>query len=678
LKFGKAVLATLFLIMLLACPITNTTGYRFVVEPKMGLNQVSVSDSFNFSTYLGGDEWYSDDDRGGHACIGPDGTIYALIYSETEYWPMVNAINDSFLGEPSDIVLVQMSADGTELLYSTFLGGDGLDFPAKMEIDGQGNVYIVGSTRSTDFATPGSYDETFNGNDDVFVMKLNPDTNTVHYATYIGGSSDEHANSLVVDSSGNVYVTGITHSNDFPIVNGVDGVFGGGTEAFILKLNTDGTELLFSTYIGGSGYEEGNDIAIGPDGDVCITGKTGSIDFNCSDGTFDTTLNGSGDGFITKIKSDGSEIIYSTLIGGIGTDSGQCLIFDDAGNLYVTGTTHSPDFPTLNAYDDSLNGVLDVFLLKMSELGSYLLYSTYIGGIEADMPRGICLDAWGYVVIQGGTNSDDFPMANAFDDELSGEVIEGFYIDCFVLKLDINSNWLHFSTYMGGSQNEDSGWIDYDDNGNIVICGMTTSSDFPVSNDSIQNEYYRNWDVFVAAVHDWGDMDDDDLLEFQEISVGTDSTNPDSDFDSIPDGWEFHNGLNPLIDDSLQDIDWDELINIDEYLHGTDPRNPDSDFDSFQDGWEVANGFDPLNPYVPIPELLLFYLPIIAGGVIIAIMIPIVYFFRPKPEPEAEERVVIDVDETRRALRDLTEDIQSEAVSEANGGEETGEGVDDE
>ncbi len=685
-KPGRVVIASLFLIMLLTCLADTTNGHRFILEPRIEPAQVTISESFYFSTFLGGDVRLSKDDRGAHACIGPDGTIYSLIYSDTENWPMVDAIHDTYLGGESDIVLFQTNANGTEHLFSTFLGGNGLDFPAKMDIDDQGNVYIAGSTRSTDFATPGSYDDSFNGNDDVFVMKLNPHAGTVLYATYIGGSSDEHANSLVVDSTGNVYVTGITHSSDFPTVNAIDGVLDGGTDAFIFKLNADGTGLVFSTYIGGSGGEQGHDIALGLDGDVCITGETGSIDFPSSDGAFDRTLNGTGDGFITKIESNGSDIIYSTLIGGVGPDSGRCCLFDEAGNLYVTGTAHSSDFPTMPPLDTPPSGGLDVFLLKMNEQGSDLLYSTYFGGIDDDVPRGVHLDEWGYVFIQGGTNSDDFPMVNASDDELSGDFRELFFIDCFVSKLDISSNKLEFSTYMGGNQNEDSGWIDFDDSGNIVICGMTTSSDFPVTNDSIQEDYYYNWDVFVAAVYDRGDMDGDLLMEYQEISAGTNRTNSDSDFDSIPDGWEFHNDLNPLDDDSLFDYDLDELTNRDEYLHGTDPWNPDSDFDSYPDGWEVANGFSPVDANVPIDELLLFNLPLIAVVSIAAIAVPTVYFFLPRIRTEVEEQAEVesvDVTETRKALQELTDDIRSEPRSEIISDEnsireEADEGEDDE
>ncbi|MFW9911768.1 MAG: SBBP repeat-containing protein [Candidatus Thorarchaeota archaeon] len=671
-KSGRVVLASLFLIMLFSCLPNTTNGYRFEVESEIGPNQVSISESFYFSTYLGGDDAkQSDDDRGAHSCIGPDGTVYSLVYSSTQYWPMVDAIYDTYRGGESDIVLVQTTADGTEYMFSTFLGGNGLEFPAKMHVDDQGSVYIVGSTSSTDLATPGSYDETFNGgNNDVFVMKLNPHTGIIHYATYIGGSSDEHPYSLVVDSSGYVYVTGYTQSNDFPKVNAIDGVLNGGTDAFIFKLNADGSDLEFSTFFGGSGGDKGYDITLGLDGKVCITGETSSIDFSSSDGAYDRTLNGTLDGFIAKIEADGSEIIYSSLIGGTGTDSGRCCVSDSAGNLYVTGSTQSGDFPCVAPYDEDSNGNLDVFLLKMNEQGSELLYSTYFGGNHDDEPRGICLDEWGHVVIQGGTSSDDFPMKNAFDDELDGEIDidENTFIDCFVSRLDIISNRLLFSTYIGGNGNEDSGWIDLDDKGNFVICGMTKSNDFPVTDDSLQAGYFYNWDVFVAAVYDRGDMDEDDLMEFQERALGTDPLNPDSDSDSMPDGWEYHNGLNPLLDDSFQDLDLDGLSNKDEYLLGTYPNNPDSDRDSYPDEWEVANGFDPLDSNVPLNELLLFNSPLITAAAIIAVAALIVYLVRPKSEIAAEEQARIqaeDIEATRRALQELTEDIQSESVTDA-------------
>ncbi len=662
--FGKSIAALIVGIMFLSGSIIAASvtclsdfGTRYT------LSQAPISESLLYSTYFGGDSRRSQDDKGADTCIGPDGSIYCLAWTNTEYWPLVNAYQDTLQGT-GDMVLMKMSADGSEYQYCSYLGGNGDDLGFQMEIDDEGNVYIAGRTDSTDLATSGSFDDTFGGGlNDGFVMKFNPTTNTPYYTTYIGGAGDDFADSLAVDASGNVYVTGWTKSSNFPAVNAKDTELSGLMDAFVLKLGPDGNEVAFSTYLGGDGADQGCDITLGLDNEILVTGQTSSDDFFCSDNANDKTLNGSNDAFLTRMSSDGSEILYSSYIGGMMSESGLCSLVDDTGDMYVTGWTRSPDFVTVNPYDGSHNGGHDVFLQKIASNGTSVLYSTYIGGSDDEGPLGMALDKWGCVYILGGTDSEDYPLANAFDDKLDGELQPGYYADNFISKLHVDTNRLLYSSYMGGDGNEYSGMLDLDENFNLVFCGETTSSDFPVTNTAYQSEFFEGGsDVYLTVLYDRGDLDGDLLLDYQETLLGTDRASNDSDFDSMPDAWEFSNGLNATYDDSSEDPDFDLLINVDEYLHGTDPNDPDSDNDSIPDGFEVAHGYNATNPDVPLDELVVYNAPTIAvGGVVVVALVflvaAIMHVKKPKFRKEELEAESYDKDETRKAMETLSEDV---------------------
>ncbi len=618
--------------------------------------QILVEDSMIYSSYFGGDSHYSRDDRAAHTCVGPDGCIYVLIYSDTESWATVNAYHDTYQGGDSDIVLLKLSSDGSDLLYCTYLGGNGLDYPFHMVVDDSDNVYITGMTDSTNLATAGVYDETQNGEDDIFVMKFNPTDNELIYATYIGGCADDNVYCIGIDSAGDVYLTGTTWSSDFPVQDGIDETFNGTEDVFILKLGPNGEELLFSSFLGGDLAECGTDLVIGQEGSIYLTGWTSSPNFYTTHDAFDRTLNGSSDGFLMNVASDGSEILFSTFLGGESTDQGSYCVVDSDGYCYVTGWTRSNDFPIVGGWQDSRNGSVDCYLLKMNEYGSEILYSSYLGGFDDDYPRGMALDGWGCVYLVGGTNSDDFPLANAFDTELDGEQDPIFSIDCFISKLDPTSNKLLYSSYLGGSHNDDPEGIALDANCNIIICGMSDAEDYPVTLNSHQDEFWGGeMDAFLTILYDWGDMDCDGLAECQEISERTDRANNDTDFDLLPDGYEVAHGLDPKNpEDALWDHDADGPTTYHEYTIGTDPRSQDSDNDSYSDGWEVVNGYDPRDGNVPLHEILHYNAPIILLAAFSVVVLSLVYKFRDRLRQNQPGLTHIDKDETKKAFAELT------------------------
>ncbi|MHA1908172.1 MAG: SBBP repeat-containing protein, partial [Candidatus Thorarchaeota archaeon] len=251
-KTGKVAFAFLFLAVLSIGLTIDATSLQINPNRENLQSQVTIPESFLYSTYFGGDSRRSFDDRGADTCIGPNGDIYCLIWTTTHYWPLVNAYQDTFQGGYSDMVLVIMSSDGDTYQYCSFLGGNGDDYAIQMEVDSEGFVYLAGRTNSTNLASVGAYDETINGEKDIFVMKFDPSANEMVFSTYVGGSDNDEAWSIDIDSQGNSYVTGVTSSQDFPISNGLDNTLNGTSDAFALKLNSDGSDLVFSTYLGGN------------------------------------------------------------------------------------------------------------------------------------------------------------------------------------------------------------------------------------------------------------------------------------------------------------------------------------------------------------------------------------------------------------------------------------------
>ena len=260
------------------------------------------------------------------------------------------------------------------LVYSTFLGdsADGID----IAVDGNGNAYVTGSTRSTDFPTVNPFQSSGGGGPcDAFVTKLNDTGSALVYSTYLGGSSLDVAFGIAVDSAGNAYVTGRTRSSDFPTENPLQADFGGGSEfnndAFVTKLDATGSALVYSTYLGGTPSEDGAgddlgiDIAVDPDGNAYVTGFTTATDFPTVN-PLQPTSGSFQDAFVTKFNDTGSALLYSTYLGGNSIDEAHGIAVDVDGNAYVTGFTGSPDFPTSNPLQPTLSALPDVFVTKLN------------------------------------------------------------------------------------------------------------------------------------------------------------------------------------------------------------------------------------------------------------------------------------------------------------------------
>jgi hypothetical protein len=355
-----------------------------------------------------------------------------------------------------DCFVTKLNQSGTALVYSTFLGGSGYDVGNGIAVNASGEAYVTGYTSSgsgttTPFpTTPDATQKTYGGGAyDAFVTKLSADGSNLLYSTYLGGMGNDQAKGIAVDPSGAAYVVGDTDSTNFPIKapgNAFQTTLGGNRDAFVAKLAAHSADLVYSTYLGGSGQEVGFAIAVDAIGEAYAMGITASQNFPTTMGALQTTLVGSQDDFVTKLDASGHTLIYSTFVGSGGAVISGAIAVDTAGAAYVTGTTNI-NFPTTPGVFQPIfgGGGSDAYVFKLNPLGNALVYSTFLGGSDADLGYGIAVDSSGAAYVTSYTSSANFPTTSgAFQPSL-----QGIY-NAFVTKLNADGTELESSTYLGG------------------------------------------------------------------------------------------------------------------------------------------------------------------------------------------------------------------------------------
>jgi Beta-propeller repeat len=359
-----------------------------------------------YSTYLGG----LNVEAGQAIDVDADGNAYVSGRTlSTDFPTTAGAFQPVFGGGGQDAFVTKLNPTGSALVYSTYLGGLDVDTSLSIAVGRFGNAYVTGSTESTDFPTTGGTAQTtFGGIQDAFVAKLNETGSALIYSTYLGGSGVE-AGLSIATRFGSAYVTGSTDSLNFPTTAGAfQPAFGGTQDAFVTKLNETGSALTFSTYLGGTGGDASQGIAVGRFGNIYVTGLASSSNFPTTAGAFQTVRGGLSDAFVTKLNETGSALIYSTYLGGSSADSGQSIVVR-FGKAYVTGSTTSSNFPTTaDAFQPVRGGLSDAFVTKLNETGSALVFSTYLGGNDADAGQGIAVGSGG-AYVAGNTSSLNFP-----------------------------------------------------------------------------------------------------------------------------------------------------------------------------------------------------------------------------------------------------------------------------
>jgi hypothetical protein len=472
-------------------------------------------DPLIYSTYLGG----SDFDRGYGVAVDTSGNVYVTGCTYSTDFPTANAVQSAEAdgGVYGDAFVTKLNPTGSALVYSTYLGGSGSECGNGIAVDSAGNAYVTGSTTSTDFPTMNPLQSAFGGNQDAFVAKVNPDGSTLVYSTYLGGIGQDFGTGIAVDSSGNAYVTGYTYSKNFPTMNPLQ-LANGGPDAFVAKFNPTGSALVYSTYLGGSATDFGTSIAADNSGNAYVMGNTNSTDFPTRNPLQPANNGGAYDAFVAALNPTGSALVYSTYLGGSGYDSAADIAVDSAGNAYVTGGTSSTDFPTINPLQPSNGGgSADAFAAKLNPTGSALIYSTYLGGSGDDGGSGIAVDNSGNAYIIGTTGSTDFPAVNPFQPGYGGG-----NSDAFVAKLNPAGSALVYSSYLGGSADDWGSAIAVDTSGNTYVTGFTTSTNFPTMN-PVQPAYGGgSYDAFVAMIGG-GAVFAPANLDFGQETVGTPS-----------------------------------------------------------------------------------------------------------------------------------------------------------
>jgi len=399
-----------------------------------------------YSTVFGG----NGDQDGLGIAVDSSGNAYVAGFTTATNFPTTpGAYRVAPYNGSADAFVFKLSTAGSTIGYSTYLGGNGFNVALGIAVDSGGNAYVAGLTSSTNFPTANAYQGSLRSSSataNAFVTKFNSTGSGLAYSTYLGGSIEDYADAIAVDSSGNAYVTGATASTNFPVSNGAfdprcgaDGqcnkatVGGPYFDSFVTKLNSAGSGLAYSTYLGGSYENDSTAIAVDSAGNAYIVGSTTSPDFPATPGALQTTFHSNQavpEGFVTEMNPAGTHVVYSTYLGGSASDSEVGVAVDSSGNAYVAGTTTSADFPLAGQpFQPFYAGSGDATVAELAPGGTSLVYSSYLGGSLADLALGIAVDAAGSAYVTGVTGSADFPTANAYQPNLSGTS------DAFLVKI---------------------------------------------------------------------------------------------------------------------------------------------------------------------------------------------------------------------------------------------------
>ncbi|MFX1255058.1 MAG: SBBP repeat-containing protein [Promethearchaeota archaeon] len=465
----------------------------------------------SYSTFLGGNDYDSALDIE----VDDAGNSYIIGVTRSANFPVINGYNSTH-GSPGkyDVFVTKLNAAGS-LVFSTFIGGNDFEWGYDIALDNTGDIYITGHTYSNNFpVTPNAYDTTHDAQSDIYVTKLNATGNGLIFSTLIGGGSWEFTREIEVDANGNSYLIGETRSEDFPTKNAYNSTHEGqgNYDIFVTKLNATGSGLVFSTFLGGVENDRGESIVLDNAGNTYIYGYSESANFPTKN-AYNATHSGASDIIVAKLNATGNGLEFSTFLGGSNRDEGfgSNIALDNNDNIYITGYTNSPDFPTYNAYNDTHGGDFDVFLTKLNATGNGLIFSTFIGANDTDYAYSLVLDANNNIHLAGYTESPSFPTYNAFNDTFGGNG------DIFLATINTTGNGLLSSTFFGSNDSDYANAMTMDTNGDIYIAGATSSANFPMKN-AYNSTYGNNTDAIVAKF--WID-NDSPLITLNSPSNGT-------------------------------------------------------------------------------------------------------------------------------------------------------------
>ena len=453
----------------------GTQGRFFVTRPSDGIDAPSVRKDGRlglvWSTFLGG----SNVDNGWAVTVDPWHVPLVAGHTYSTDFPVTPGYDQSHNGS-EDCFVARFQSDGSALEWATFIGGSDDEEAQDLTVVTNWFPVLTGWTQSTNFpVTPDAFDLTPNGGKDAFVVQLTHEGNSLRCSTYLGGSLDDEA-SAIVSEYGLVVVAGKTLSVDFPTTAGAyDISYNFFTDAFVTELDPVRSELTWSTFLGGGDDERATGLAMDGSRNVVVTGLTESFEFPTTPGSFDQSHNGSADAFVLKLSDDGTSLLWGTFYGGTASDEPVAVALDQENDVVFAGYTISYDYPvTPGSYQTTYGEGCDVFVTKLLADGSYPAFSTFLGGEYHDQTSGLCLDPNDCPVVTGFTYGD-FPTTPDAYDQIC------ILVDGFVSKLDNQGQGLLYSSYLGGGSSDYIHDVAPESGGDVIVTGMTSSSDFPVT-----------------------------------------------------------------------------------------------------------------------------------------------------------------------------------------------------
>lgn len=411
-----------------------------------------------YSTFVGG----SNADAAAAIAIDSSGDAYITGNTSSANFPVTPGVFQSTYGGSTDAFVAEIAPTGSKLVYAAYLGGSAADFGQGIALSSSGNAYVTGSTQSFDFPIVNPLQQGNDGcttvnmvetcNAAAFVAEVDTTASALVYSTYLGGSGNNSGQAIAIDAGGNAYITGSTSSSDFPVSSALQSQSGGGSDAFLTELNASGSALVFSTYLGGSQNDAGYALVLDASGNIYVSGSTQSNNFPTTPNVFQAQYGGAGDGFLTKFGAGGAVIVYSTFIGGTGADQANAVAVNSAGNAFVVGGTQSSDFPLSDPSQrvlglsgasncSSATGAAslcsDAFVVDLNPSGMPV-YSTYLGGTEADFAQAVAVDPAGDPYVAGSTASSNFPaIVGALQGAYAGIATSG---NAFVTKVEASDS----------------------------------------------------------------------------------------------------------------------------------------------------------------------------------------------------------------------------------------------
>jgi len=467
-----------------------------------------------FATYFGGS---GNDVTFSGTATDAAGNLYTTGWTSSLDFPTESPLQDSFAGPDDDVFVAKFAPDGT-LLYSTYLGGTRDDSAWDIALDPLGNICVTGQTTSVDF--PGTENSpiqsVYNSSNDTFLVKLTPSGDAVIWATYYGLRSFDRAEGIAIDSSGAIYLIGVTASPSLPFMtpDSIQSERGGGTyDAWVAKFDFNGTQVLYTTFLGGSEVELGRDIAVDAEGCAYAVGTTGSPDYPVTANGRQRELRGFSDGFLTKINPGGTAVVFSTYFGGSGNDSHADVEVDAARNIFICGSTSSTDFPGADASPiQAIYGgdPFDVTVFKLDPTGTSIFYATYLGGSASEGSLGMTIDATGHAYVVGGSQSGaGFPFVDP--------ALPIGAQNAFLVKIDPAGTSIIYATPFGGSDIDVAGDVDLGLPGFVYVAGFTRSTDFVTVNPSQASFGGGDNDTFVALIAE----DEPPVIELRALDAET-------------------------------------------------------------------------------------------------------------------------------------------------------------